>query len=73
MTDSSCTISACNGDDEYLQCPVISNSAPQDFVTTLKEIQEITDGAGPNKQTGNVVTGFDTLQFTKFCDKSLPS
>ncbi len=35
----------------------------------LKEIQEVTYGAGHNKQTGNVVTGFNTMRFTKFCDK----
>ena len=73
MNDSSCAISACNDDDQYLQCSVTSNSASQDFVTTLKEIQETAYGGGPNKRTGNFVTGFDTLQFTKFCDKSSPS
>ena len=73
MNDSSCAISACNDDDQYLQCSVTSNSASQDFVTTLKEIQETTYGAWPNTHTGNAVTGFDTLQCIKFCDKSSSS
>ena len=38
----------------------------------LKEIQEVNYGAGQNRWTGNVVTGFNTMWYMKFCDNFSP-